>query len=164
MAESGTDVLEATPARGFSWRAAALLTALMLLGLALYVGDQRARRSEERALDACTVRARTAVHRAYDPIAATWTYVRPVLDNGGRPALRRGMYGLLSRAAAGQCDAVADARDACAGAPVLPVHTALRDRRERCVRALDEHEAFLASAAQDGSVLTGPWPSGLGVC
>jgi hypothetical protein len=143
---------------------AALVVVAALVGVTAYVVNGRVRRGEEQALTQCVTGAQLAVDEAYGRVVAMYHYVRPALDNGASLMVRRGLYELLGRAATGEAPAVAEARDECAVVHISPLHPDLRDRRDRCVRLLDEHVDFLGRAATDGVTLSGPWPRTVEIC
>ena len=129
---------------------AGCLGALLVVGLLALVADHRIRGREDRALDACSSRTGEAFARAAAPVDAMASYVRPVLENGPTPRLRRGMYALVSDAAGGSEAHLARVARECWAIEVLWAHPAARARQEACVRAIDERAAFLRAVARRG--------------
>ena len=135
------------------WRrgvVATCLGALLVVGFAGLAVDHGMRGREERALDACATRARETFAGSAAPVDAMASYVRPVLENGPTARLRRGMYALVSEAAAGGDARLTEAARECRRIDVWWAHPALRARRSACLRALDEGAAFLREVARDG--------------
>ena len=139
---------------------AAVLGALLVVGLLVVVVDRGVRGREERALDECASRLQEAFARAAAPLDAMASYVRPVLENGPTSGLRRGMYALVSDAAAGSEHRLTEEGRACREIDVSWAHPALRARRDACLRALDERAAFLRQVEWDGhEAFTGQRPA-----
>jgi hypothetical protein len=136
-----------------------VISVLLVAGLVVFLVDRDVRGREERALAACADEARTEVARAYAPVVSAFGYVRPVLDNGPRGQLRRGMYTMVSDAASGADQRLAAVRRQCRDIDVLWAHPDLRDRRDACLAGLDEHAAFLRSVARHGHAVSRPWPA-----
>ena len=135
------------------WRrgvVAACLGALLVVGLPALVVDHGIRGREERALDACATTARETFAGSTAPMDAMASHVRPVLENGPTARLRRGMYALVSDAAAGADARLTEVAGECRRIDVWWAHPALRARRDACLRALDEGAAFLREVARHG--------------
>lgn len=135
------------------WPRAVLVAALgvlLVVGLLVVVVDRGLRSREDRALDECASGMQEAFVRAAAPLDAMASYVRPVLENGPTPGLRRGMYALVSEAAEGSDLRLAQVTRACREIDVSWAHPALRARRDACLRGLDERTAFLRQVARDG--------------
>ena len=135
------------------WRrgvVAACLGGLLIVGLPALVVDHSIRGREDRALDACATRAREKFTWSTGPMDAMANYVRPALENGPTARLRRGMYALVSDAAAGADARLSEVARECRRIDVWWAHPALRARRDACLRALDEGAAFLREVARHG--------------
>jgi hypothetical protein len=126
------------------------LGVLLVVGLLVVVVDGGVRSREDRALDGCASGLQEAFAQAVAPLDAMASYVRPVLENGPTPDLRRGMYGLVSEAAEGSESRLTEVARKCREIDVWWVHPALRARRDACLRGLDERTAFLRRVARDG--------------
>ena len=129
---------------------AAGLGVVLVVALLVLAVDQGLRIREERALDACATGLQEAFARATAPLDAMTTYVRPVLENGPTPDLRRGMYALVSEAAAGSGSGLTEVARDCRAIEVSWAHPALRARRDACLRGLDQRAAFLRRVVRDG--------------
>lgn len=129
---------------------AVVIGAVLAAGLLVAVVDRGIRSREEHALDDCAARAQEAFVQASAPLDAMASYVRPVLENGPTPSLRRGMYALVGEAAAGSDSRLAAAARECRAIDVSWTHPALRARRDACLRGLDARAAFLRGVARDG--------------
>lgn len=141
-----------------------LLTVAALVAVAAFAVDSRARASETQAIEACATDAVAAAREAWSPVLAMSGYVRPVLDASGSRSLRRAMYALVSRAADGAATPLVRAMDVCRRVAVLPHHGALRQRRDDCVRALDDQRRFLDQVARNGATISEEWPHTLTRC
>ena len=155
-----SEVLEREAGWRPSRRLVAAVCALVLgTGVVTWSVDRTVRGREQRAVAACAADAGTAVTEAYAPVLAMTQYVRPVLDSGPSGRLRRNMYALVSRTAARVDTRLGPARESCRDVEVLWAHSAIRARRDACVRQLDERAAFLRAVRRDGHEAFQRWPA-----
>jgi hypothetical protein len=139
-----------------------LVGALVVAGTALVV-DHQLRVREDRAVADCAGEVSSAVDESGRRIQATYEYVRASFGLVSSRDLSDGLYLLIAKSARHAGGELAAARGTCASIAVLPLHTDLRDRRDRCVEVLDAQQATLADLALDGEKVM-EWMEAPGSC
>ncbi len=139
------------PSRGAK---VALGLVLVLLVLAA-VGDHRARKAEEAAIDRCAQQIESVTRSAMLPVTAMANYVRSSRD-GATKVLGRDLDRMVSRQADSAATTLAPAYRGCGEGRVLWHHWAASDRKQGCLAELDAWAAYFEQIRADGGTVFRP--------
>jgi hypothetical protein len=129
-----------------------VVVAVAVIAIAL-LADQVLRDREARAVVACADAVTEAVEVAGAPVRAAYEYVRPSLGLRSERAETDGLFLLIAKAATDAERELAGPGDTCETVSILPLHSELRQRRDRCVDVLDAQRSRLMAVAENGEAV-----------
>jgi hypothetical protein len=126
------------------------LVVVLVLAAGAWSIDRNVRESESAALSACASEAEDSATWAQGRVSSMAFYVRPALE--AKPTIQRrdDIYRMVSQAAAGGRDDVAEALGTCRDVDVLVLHGSLRARKNECLSMLSETARFLDIVTANG--------------
>jgi hypothetical protein len=123
----------------------------LALGGSVVLADQQVRRREQRDVAQCVSVATRTVATASGRLTMMGRYVGPSLAGSPPGVLREALLDMVSASAAPAAGPLRRARDRCSATRVLPLHPALRQTRDDCVRLLRGTAAYLRAVARNGN-------------